>query len=204
MTNIITSYVQLKSIFLSLMISDASEVASKLQLPEDLPIRTENIKLPSVNSLRVIPILGVGGVFDTTNWVYSYTHAGKLCYIIRKNPDWWRKADPKQYRPFAVQESALNTNRAYQLATNWLAGLSVDLPRLTKECHLSVKTTTILGMVIPEYSVIWSNGADTIASVWFLEPGKQLWQIRVEDPSYLLRPSISNGLTHRLAADRGP
>jgi hypothetical protein len=58
-----------------------------------------------------------------------------------------------------------------------------------------VKTTEILDMTIPEYAVIWSKGDDAVASVWFLEPGKELWQLRVEDPSYLLRSSITNGLT---------
>jgi len=62
---------------------------------------------------------------------------------------------------------------------------------------VSVKTTRMLGMTIPEYAVIWSAEDDTIASVWFLEPGKQLWQVRIEDPSYLLRPSITNGLVIR-------
>jgi hypothetical protein len=54
-------------------------------------------------------------------------------------------------------------------------------------------------MLIPEYKVVWSKGTETVASVWFLEPQRELWQLRVEDPAYLLRPSVTNGFDLRLS-----
>jgi len=192
MTNVVTSYLQLKAVFLALMVSDASDAAGRLRLAEALPIRRENVCLASVHDPVAVPQMGLGGVFETTNWVYSYPRSGKLAYVIRKNPNFWRKADPERYRPYAVPESALDTNAARQVALQWLGALSVDLDRLSRECVAKIQVTRILGMAIPEYAVSWSSKGETVASVWFLDPGRQLWQLRVEDPSYLLRPSITN------------
>src|SRR6185369_3089443 len=103
MTNIVvTSYVQLKSLMIALMIADATEVARKMEIPENLPIRSEAVTMATVTSPTVIPILGLGGVFNTTDWAYSYPKSGKLAYIIRKKPDFWKKADPDHYRPLAI------------------------------------------------------------------------------------------------------
>jgi hypothetical protein len=201
MTNIVTSYAQLKSAFLALMICDANDVALKLHLPEDIPITQDHVVECLVTEPDVMRIIGMGGVFHTTNWVYSYPRAGKLAYLIRKYPDFWKKNDPRAYRRYAVQESLINTNRALEMASNWLAAFSVDLPRLSNDCRIEVHVTRILDMVIPEYEAAWLKGKTKVVTIRFLEPEGQLWQIRVEDPSYLLRTSITNGLTLNI---RGP
>jgi hypothetical protein len=194
MTNVITSFAQLRSVFVALMISDSTEIAARMQLPLDLPSDARQINA-RVTSPLVIPMLGVGGVFETTNWVFSYPSSGKLGYIIRKQPGFWRTADPAAYRALAVPESAIDTNQALKLAVKWLVALSVDVPRLQSECSVRVEPKRVLAMWIPEYTVIWSRHSQTKASIIFLEPGEQLWQLRVEDHSYLKRPSITNGLS---------
>jgi hypothetical protein len=200
-TNLVTSYAQLKSVFLALMISDADDVGRKLGLPEDVPISRDRVVEYSVTEPNVMKVIGLGGVFHTTNWIYSYPRAGKLAYLIRKNPNFWTRNDPQAYRRYAVSEGVINTNRALEMASNWLGALSVDVERLRKDCRVKVRVTRILDMVIPEYDVSWSRGNTVVASIRFLEPQNQLWQIRVEDPSFLLRVPITNGLTMSI---RGP
>jgi hypothetical protein len=64
-TNLITSFPQFKAVFLALMITDASDVATKLGLQESVPIRPDQVRLAHVNEPAIIPHLGVGGMFET-------------------------------------------------------------------------------------------------------------------------------------------
>jgi hypothetical protein len=198
MTNLITSYAQLKSVMLALMISDASQVAHRLDLPGTAGIRTQSITLAFVHDPRRTPTLGLGGVFDTENWVFSYPRGGKLAYIICKKPHFWATFDPTAYKPFAVTESQIDTNRAVKIAQEYLEKIPVDVPRLNRECWIRIRVTRIRGMVIPEYAIVWMRGSQDVASVLFMERPRKLWQIRVEDPSFVLRPSITDGLVVKL------
>jgi hypothetical protein len=196
MTNvIITSASQLKSVFLALMISDASEAATKLNLAEQLPIQGTNLTLAHVHPPMVIPYLGLGGVIDTVNWSYSYHEAGKLAFVVRMKPNFWTRNNMAEYRKFAVPPSEIDTNSAPKIAVRWLEKLGVDTRRLEEECRVEVRHKRLKDLTIPEYRVVWWRDTNDVASVMFLQPGEQLLQLRVEDRSFLLRPSITNGLT---------
>lgn len=198
MTNIITSVSQLQSVFLALMISDSSEVAKKLQLPEQLPIQRTQLKGAHVHPAIVMPYLGLGGVIDTTNWSYSYPEAGKLAYIVRLQPNFWTKNNIEDYRKFAVPPSEIDTNAALKTAVHWLEKLDLDMARLSRECKPQIRHAKIKDLTIPQYTVNWQRSGETVVSVLFLQPGEQLLQLRIEDSSFLLRPSITNGLTIRI------
>jgi hypothetical protein len=194
MTNLITSAAQLKSVFLALMISDASNAADALHLQVPTPLRQQDIRAAHVNPPEVLPYLGLGGSFETSDWSFSYPRSGKLAYIVRRHPDFWLKNDYEAYRKYQTQADLLNTNAAYQEALSWLTALSVDVQHLTNACTVRLRHKVLRDLVIPEYSVVWSKEGNVVASVLFLAPTRDLWQIRVEDPTYLLRTPITNGL----------
>jgi len=52
MTNIITSFEQLKSVVVALMLADSSDVAQKMHLPENLPLQSTNIVSAVVSPAR--------------------------------------------------------------------------------------------------------------------------------------------------------
>jgi hypothetical protein len=79
-----------------------------------------------------------------------------------------------------------------------MEALRMDTERLSKECVVKITSKTVRELIIPEYRIVWAKGGRGIASVVFLQPGPELWQLRVEDPSFLLRPSITNGVTINL------
>lgn len=97
------------------------------------------------------------------------------------------------------KKSLIDTNGAYRLATNWLAALEVDVPRLERE-HRS--TTTQFKWMntapVPLFEVTWDNGGkrlsngqlSSIPSISVLISGDtgELIHLRQDDDSYSKRP----------------
>ena len=131
MTNVI-SYLYTtfayQSAAMHLMVAQANFDAQQLHLRETLPIT-----VPGTNDWNVaMPPDGVGGWFQTSNYVYRFNH-GHLIAIQKKNRPHGAQVDADETQP-----SVINTNEAYQLARTWLAGVSVDMNALeSKFTHRS-------------------------------------------------------------------
>jgi hypothetical protein len=130
MTNIIAflhTTIAYQSAALNLMVGQANFDAQQLHLNEPLPI----VAPASTNDWKVaLPLYGVTGGFSTSNYVYQFK-AGKLVWIQKR---------PQRRNPTSAQPSLVDTNGAYQLATQWLAGISVDVPALERQYpHSSVQ-----------------------------------------------------------------
>ncbi len=100
----------------------------------------------------------------------------------------------------------MDTNTAYQMATQWLAAIHMDVKALSRDCKARIAVSpmwsglTELGDVpqkdfVPIYYVWWvplENDApgNSPASVELYLPDKGLIQLRVDDPKYILRPPL--------------
>jgi hypothetical protein len=113
---------------LQLMVGEANFAAKQLDLKEPLPI----VIPADTNKWEVLPPpMGVGGMILTSNFDFEFG-GGNLTGISKK--DWLKKVSPPvtNTRELANQPSLLDTNSAYQLATQWLAKISVDVPKLER------------------------------------------------------------------------
>lgn len=209
------------------MLQEANFFAQQLKLPEALPITTANANI-SVNPPR---LAGLGSL-GTKEFFYSFPgHArqpitnehgavwfrehGKLAYVMRKNP-FARWDDGKTgdlsalFAKLAVMPSLLDTNTAYQLATQWLASVGVDVAELEK-AHppLSVQqffsrsqsaAETLASppadahqTPLPIFDITWGGPADDTPPVWvqIFGPTKELISLRMEDTRFSKRPPVS-------------
>jgi hypothetical protein len=107
----------------------------------------------------------------------------------------------------------MDTNAAYQLATQWLASASMDVEQLNRDCQVQVAVSphwnglSKLGQMpgkefVPIYYVWWTLpekdapkiGGITFASIARVElflPTKKLIQMSVDDPKYILRRPLT-------------
>jgi len=124
MTNVIAylhTTLAYQSAAVQLMVGQANFEAQQLHLAEPLPI----VVPASTNDWDVaMPPYGVTGRFNTTNYVYQFQQ-GKLLSIVKRPQRRGAAANPAETQP-----SLIDTNGAYQLATQWLAGIGVDVPAL--------------------------------------------------------------------------
>lgn len=110
-----------QSAAMQLMVGQANFDAQQLHLRETLPITA-----PANTNAWIVaaPPDGVAGGFATSNYIYRFL-AGKLAAIYWKPHPRGTAADAAE-----TQASLIDTNGAYELARQWLSGLSVDVTAL--------------------------------------------------------------------------
>jgi hypothetical protein len=114
---------------LQLMVGQANLAAKQLDLKESLPI----VVPADTNQSEVMPPpMGIGGMILTSNYDFEFS-GGYLTGISKK--DWLKKVSPPVTNTLelANQPSLLDTNNAYQLATQWLTKISMDVPKLERK-----------------------------------------------------------------------
>lgn len=183
------------------VLQEANQVASDLNLQEKLPIDPTNLSqvfIPGYGFSQLKPKI-IGNI-HTTNYGYFVSIGHKLSYVEGSHQDDDCLKWMKQYR---WPKSQMDTNSAYQLATQWLSAAHMDVAGLNRDCRLHVEPHRFAnqdlkgtGKFVPIYEVYWlsaqnrSDGYGDVASVTLLAPTKTLMSLRVEDPKYILRPPI--------------
>lgn len=183
------------------VLQEANQVAKDMDLPEKLPIDPTNLTqvfIPEYGFSQLFPKI-IGSV-HTANYGYFVSIGHKLSYIEAAHQDENSLKWMKQYR---LPKSQIDTNFAYQLATQWLAAAHMDIAALNRDCSLHVEPDRFAnqdlkktGKFVPIYEVYWVSGKNRqdgygdVASVTLLAPTKTLMSLRVEDPIYILRPPI--------------
>src|ERR1035437_1098237 len=207
MTNIIAylhTTLAYQSAAMHLMVGQADFEARQLHLTEPLPI----VAPASTNNWTVaMPPDGVTGRLATTNYFYQF-QAGKLFSIIKRPLG--RGAIPN---PAESQPSLIDTNDAYQLATQWLAAISVDVPALESKYAHSVmqfgartqgirnrsSASATNNLKSPVFRVTWggphgrqpgSNRTDTPITMEILGSTKQCTGLRIQNLEFLKSPPL--------------
>jgi hypothetical protein len=141
---------------------------------------------------------GALGSLRTTNFSYGFGKGKHLCYITRLI----KGSNPHDYevnKPYEIDPSTVNTNAAYILATQWLAKAFVDVSRLSTSSVVSTEPLVILHMTTSKYTVEWGQGSmlingvsmpKPVAKVVLASPQNELWTLRVEDPTFILRKPL--------------
>ena len=112
---------------LQLMIGEANFAAEQLGIPERLPVQTNRLVIAEVGP----PALGVNGAVGTSNYTFGFDH-GHLTSVRKR--DWMKRLDPPitNVSELSKLSSRIDTNGAYQLATQWLNGLSFMVSALNE------------------------------------------------------------------------
>jgi hypothetical protein len=194
-----------KAVALQLLLGEANHFAETLKLPTPLPIEISHLAHAYVSP----PKFGLGGSLQTTNFAFTF-HEGRLHSIIRLDV----LHGPEPLRDIldrlSQQAALVDSNGAYQLATQWLAAASVDVETMVKKYPAEIsqrryaanapredQTLPKLGKekLVPVYDVKWRDTSqpEYIAGaikVAVLGTSKQLLALDIGDFSFSVRPPV--------------
>lgn len=188
-----------------LLLQEANRVAEEMGLADEvLPITEGNalelICYPFGFSYRENSL---GGVIRTAHYVYLVGRENKFNQLVVAGYDQACLA----LRTTKTPLEQMDTNAAFQLATQALTTLSMDVNGLNRECTAHIAVSPFwnglgkLGQVpskdfVPIYFVWWTSphneaeGIGGAASVELFLPTKRVLQLRVLDPKYVLRKPL--------------
>jgi len=181
---------------LRLIVGEANRVAAELNLPESLPIVESNLVSTYIPAPGMARRLGGGlGNITTSNYTYYVSVANKLSFLEKKNMEQEYLRLRSQYL-WPVKR--MDTNAAYQAATQFLAAASMDVKALNQDCDVHIDAFMPEGIngeyFVPVYGVHWtSKNPDirgSVAEVKYIEPTKTICQLRVSKPEYILRKPL--------------
>ncbi len=186
------------------MLSEVNEYAIQLSLAESLPITTNSLKELFVSSPFLAERFGALGSLQTTNFSYGFGKGKHLCYITRiiKGTNPFDYDDNKAY---AIDPSLVNTNAAYNMATQLLTKAFIDVSRLSTSSIVSVEPWVILHMTTSKYTVQWERNGSPVIKVVLSPPKAEFWTLRVEDPNLILRKPLEiSNLDYLLSQTNAP
>lgn len=199
---------------LRLVVREANAVALQLELPEHLPIKESDLMQSFIVRYGMSLMRpGIIGNVHTHAYGYFVSVDHKLSYVERAHQDRDCLEWMEQYR---WSKGRIDTNGAYQLATQWLAAAEMDVDALNRDCRLHIELDSfanqrkgLRGKFVPIYFVYWESaenraeGYGDVASVKLLAPTKTLISLRVEDARYIRRaPLIFTNLDSLLSEDK--
>ncbi len=192
-----------------LVLQEANRVATELRLPEKLPITETDLVTRFISSFGYAHAKQAIGNVTTRKYTYYISEGNKFSYLEGTH----QAEDCRRYqRLYTWPLSRMDTNEACQLASQWLAAVSMDVAALSRDCSVVVKPESEYvhppqGKFVPVYYVFWRKrnaGTGHIgnvpAGVRVFTPDKALLQLRVEDPKYILRaPLVVTNLGYLLS-----
>jgi hypothetical protein len=184
-----------------LVIEEANKVAREMQLSESQPITKSNLTDAYIGSFGCnYQLRGVGSV-TTSNYSYGIERDYKFSDLTLARLD---QRCREFYKEYQWPLGRLDTNAAYQLATQWLASVHMDVDGLSRDCLVHVVLDPYWNGVklgelpketfTPMYYLWWApKGSKTEtggAEVELFLPTKTLLQLRVDNPKYILRAPV--------------
>ncbi len=178
---------------LRLVIREANNVALALNLPEDLPIKETNLVETFIGTPQLAR-LGIGNI-RTSNYIYYMSVGDKFSSLVRTDSELTLSQLKAEY---LWPVSRLDTNNAYQMATQWLYAVSMDVQALNRDCKVVIHPWMPEGVsgsnFVPLYRVYWvaksGDAQGSVAGVELVEPTRSLQQLYVKKSQYILRKPL--------------
>ena len=190
---------------LRLVIAEANKAAAALNLKEILPIMRTNLTKAFISPMGYTLRRQAVGNVTTSNYWYVVSRDYKLSEVSVANYD----SRCLEYRvKHQIPIGQIDTNTPYQIATQWLAALSMDVQGLNRDCVARVAVSphwndlAELGdqphgkTFTPLYYVWWTpknppRAGTGGASVELFLPTRTLISLTVNDPKYIQRRPLT-------------
>lgn len=185
-----------------LVLEEATKVATELGLPEELPLTESNIVEAFIPPFGYAYMTKAVGNVESRRHTYIVGKGWRFSTLTIAN---WSGVCASYARQYRWPRDRLDTNAAYNLATPWLAAVSMDVAGLNRDCvmravpiphwnRFRLNTPFINATFTPIYFVYWlphqSTNGSAVAAVELFAPDKSLLSLRVEDPKYILRKPL--------------
>ena len=182
-----------KYVMLTLMLAEVNQSVGKLGIPNWQPITFAQVETYNISQPRI----RAGGSLDTTNGVFGFGE-NKLQFMQWPEPNSDLSLRERQLH-WSKLPSLIDTNGAYQLATDWLTKLEVDIAALEKKHSVTVMQQFFYPsgdinqppVLLPRFEVRWGKNP-SLPAVWvsIYGPTKTPLFIRQEDGAFIRRPEV--------------
>lgn len=185
-----------------LVLQEANRVAKELKLPEHLPITESNVVEYHIGPFGFNYAYRSIGFVATSNYIYNVSIENKFSNLSVANYD----QRCLKYKEELLPIAQIDTNAAYQLASQWLAAASMDVKSLNQDCRVKVEIDHFWNGIVPGkkmagrqfvpiYDVWWLSPKDETAGrdtayVQFFAPTRTLLQLSVRNSKYNLRKPL--------------
>lgn len=185
-----------------LVLEEATKVATEMGLPEELPLTESNIVESVIAPFGLAYIEEVVGNVTSHRYRYYVREGWRFSRLTTPN---WTEVCASYARQYRWPSDRLDTNAAYNLATQWLAAISMDVAGLNRDCVMQavpappwnrymLDTHFTNATFTPIYLVYWvpreSTNGFAAAAVKLFAPDQILLSLTVEDPKYILRKPL--------------
>ena len=113
---------------LSLMLSQVNTYVERLDLPILRPVEPSHL----IERYVTPPKFGMGGALRTTNYTFTFS-MGHL-HTVSRGDILHGQDYREELQALSKHSSLVDSNGAYQLATQWLTAVCVDVPALERAC----------------------------------------------------------------------
>jgi hypothetical protein len=179
---------------LALMLAEGNHAIEQLNVPGWQQVSAADVVKYHVSPPRLRP----GGSVETPKYIFGFGGEGKLQFIqtVESEPDLPLE---ERHVKWAKMKSLVGTNEAYELASNWLTRLSVDVAALQRSHPVRVEqeyyftgdpdSANRKTVMLPRFEVRWGTN-QLRPAVWVsvFGPTKEPIHIRQEDGSFSQRP----------------
>jgi len=179
-----------------LLLQEANRVAQALSLPEKMPIAETNITKVAVYPPRIAKNMEAVGNVITTNFTYYVSVGYKFSALTRTH---LQQEDNQLKSKYVLPINQMDTNAAFQLATQFLTAALMDVAALNRDCDVRIDTAMTSGQddehFVPLYSISWVNRRKqempgNAASVELFLPTKSIQQMHISKSEYILRQPL--------------
>ena len=172
---------------LRLLLREANDVSKQLNLSEQRPITKSNL----IEVFISPPALVALGSITTSNYVY-YASIGRSLsgFDHRNRAETFNRAKEEFNWPI----DRMNTNKAFQIATQIMESAGMDVLSLNRDCSIEIVVSRPERAggthFVPNYWVTWRKPGKVMANIEFIEPTRSVRQLRVWDNKYILRAPV--------------
>ena len=173
----------------NLMIEEANGIVRELHLVEKVPLTKVDLLENYVSPPSLTARVPAFGNITTSNYVYFFTVGRKFSFLERTDLEKERDYCKKKY---IWPTSRIDTNAAYQAATQLLFAASMDVASLNRECAAYIELPLLdqaSDTFVPLYWIYWMKPG-VVGSRTEIElclPTKTLLQMHVMESKYILR-----------------
>jgi hypothetical protein len=172
-----------------ILLEEANAIARELQLNEKLPITREDLVEVHISSALISDASGSLGSIGTRSYLYYCGRQG-IGSIVRNfgaSNEGMREYFAELKKKYRIPLAEINTNAAFNLATQWLSAASFDVPALLRDWPVKVHTSVQGDHFVPFYVVEFGNAGE----VHLIEPERALLDLRVSKPGYKKRDKLT-------------
>lgn len=199
-----------KYVGLAALLAEINFCADRMGLAINLPIPKSDLRETYVSPTW----LEFGGTLTTTTYRFGLV-AGQLRTVTRQNLD-SDLSIRERHEKWATMKSLLGTNEAYQLATQWLSAIEIDVKELERKHPVQVKQRFFYPdaidadeqppdalkrkIMLPAFAIEWGKGLNPAVQISVFGPTKELTRMYIRDTAVIRRPKLSLRNPERLLA----